>query len=996
MFIQVNTMIKFPRGSEWRKWDLHVHTPKSIVQNYGGDTEAAWDAFIEKLAALPPEIKVVGVTDYLFCDGYDYLLTRRNEFPNIELLIPNIEFRLNTFSGQPGNSKRHNFHVLFDPSVDVQDIRGQLLNCLSTGYLIEDNTEWQQTPTRRSLEELGQKIKAVAPPGNSIHTKTDLEVGFVNITYKREDIEALLKKTPFKGKFVTAIGYSEWDQSRWDQSAAEKRTLINSANFCLTSLDDPLKISANREDLIINKLDSFVLHSSDAHDFNRIGQTLLWIKADPTFAGLKQVINEPRSRVFIGSTPPNFKPDHKVIKQISIHSSNGWFPEKFVIDLNRDLVTIIGGRGSGKSALAEAIAYGAGSKDNTEDAFLEKATKHKYPITGTKILLKWMEGSDTEFEVGKISEDQGLVQYLPQGAVEELCSHHNSEKLQKQIENVIFQALDETERMGASDFNELKTRILSGFQYEKEQITEKIHDINRKLNNLISILRNLPDKEKQLEEKKAELERLNKSLPELLPEDKKGQEDLSRLIEIKKKFEIKIVELQSRLSKVVAVETKVKVFKTKIKEFKEEVDTLLSDLAIDTKVFDVTLDEEGIRNALDDQKKIIVEQLKTLKEGEKNAVSILLSINEADLLFDNLQQLNAGIEEKQKETRAFETTKLKYQQQKKTILSVESSIKALDTEIKRIKSESVPEKEQIETERLESYCAYFELLKEEKVKMEELYKPLQKSLSAGTETDKKLVFEAQINYQLNSHFKDGLTIIDRTRKGNFREIESLKNALSSLWDEFFREEFDKLTLESSLKIILESFLIYEGKEIRIEEQLRENYTVEDFYNWLFDPTYFEIISSLKFDGTDLYLLSPGQKGIILLMLYLEIDKADYRPLIIDQPEENLDNLSVYKDLIEYFKDRKQYRQIIMVTHNPNLVVNTDAEQIVVANYNGKRTPRLEYCSGSLEDQARKIPEVDVEKFEDGIIEQVCNILEGGESAFAKRKKKYQISLRSKI
>jgi len=133
-------------------------------------------------------------------------------------------------------------------------------------------------------------------------------------------------------------------------------------------------------------------------------------------------------------------------------------------------------------------------------------------------------------------------------------------------------------------------------------------------------------------------------------------------------------------------------------------------------------------------------------------------------------------------------------------------------------------------------------------------------------------------------------------------------------------------------------------------------------------------------------LSPGQKGIILLMLYLEIDKGDYRPLIIDQPEENLDNLSVYKDLINYFRERKQYRQIIMVTHNPNLVVNTDAEQVIVANYNGKQTPRLGYDSGSLENQAEQLPNVSVEQLEDGIIEQVCNILEGGESAFKKEKR----------
>ena len=59
-------MTTYPRGSEWRIWDLHVHTPESITQNYSGD----WDRFIEELAALPPDIKVLGINDYWFFDGY--------------------------------------------------------------------------------------------------------------------------------------------------------------------------------------------------------------------------------------------------------------------------------------------------------------------------------------------------------------------------------------------------------------------------------------------------------------------------------------------------------------------------------------------------------------------------------------------------------------------------------------------------------------------------------------------------------------------------------------------------------------------------------------------------------------------------------------------------------------------------------------------------------------------------------------------------------------
>jgi hypothetical protein len=987
----------YPQGSEWRKWDLHIHTPKSIIQHYGGDTEAAWSTFIQKLASLPVDIKAIAITDYLFCDGYEYLLTRRDEFPNIELMLPNIEFRLNTFSGTANNTKRHNFHVLFDPSVSIQDIRDQLLYCLSTGYKIQDGTEWQQTPTARSLEELGRQIKTAAPASNTVHSKSDLEVGFDNITYKREDIEKLLEKNCFKGRFVTAVGYSEWDQSKWDQSAAEKRSLINSAHFALTNLDDPAKIEENCKDLIENKLNSLVLHASDAHGLDRVGQTMLWIKADPTFAGLKQVLNEPEARVFIGATPPNYKPDHKIISQVSIPSSNGWFAENFELKLNRDLVTVIGGRGSGKSALAEVIAYGAGSEDETDDAFLKKAAKHKNSIKGTLISLSWADGTTTEFRVGDLTGDHGLVRYLPQGVVEELCSHKNSDKLQKQIEKVIFQFLDETERMGASDFDELRTRILSNFEYEKGQVVRKIRDINQKLSNLSGILAGLPEKQKIFDEKKKELERLNKSLPELPAEDKKGQEELASLAELKKKFESKIIELQSRLNTIADIETKIKVFKTQIREYHEDTSPLLAELGIiEPKIFEVNINEVDIKALLDAQKIDVVNKLKILRDGKKTEVVTLINISVKELPFANLKALNQGIEDKQKETRAFETTKIKYQQQKKTALALDGSIKALEKEITKIQTGSSSEKNQLEKERMEAYCSYFALLREEKIHMEVLYKPLQNSLLAGTDTDKKLVFEAQINYRLDQHAKDGLDIIDRTRKGSFREISNLKTALNGFWDECVRNDFDNAALETELNKILTNFMTCEGEDVQIQDQLRENYTLEDFYNWLFNPTKFEIVSSLQFDNTDLYVLSPGQKGIILLMLFLEIDKEDYRPLIIDQPEENLDNLSVYKDLIKYFRDRKEYRQIIMVTHNPNLVVNTDAEQVIVANYNGKRTPRLEYSSGSLEDQAKHIPNIPVADLEDGIIEKVCDILEGGEHAFEKRKKKYQISTKSQI
>jgi energy-coupling factor transporter ATP-binding protein EcfA2 len=126
-------------------------------------------------------------------------------------------------------------------------------------------------------------------------------------------------------------------------------------------------------------------------------------------------------------------------------------------------------------------------------------------------------------------------------------------------------------------------------------------------------------------------------------------------------------------------------------------------------------------------------------------------------------------------------------------------------------------------------------------------------------------------------------------------------------------------------------------------------------------------------------LSPGTRGIVLLLLYLVIDKHDRRPLIIDQPEENLDPKSVFEELVPHFREARKRRQVVIVTHNANLVVNTDADQVIVASSeqkDGPGLPRVSYRSGSLEN-----PE---------IRKAVCDILEGGERAFLDRERRYRL------
>lgn len=90
----------YHRGSEWRKWDLHVHTPFSHASEYKGATDSEkWVNFFKELEELTSDIKVIGINDYLFLDGYKKVLAykKAGNLKNIELILPVIEFRLKEF-----------------------------------------------------------------------------------------------------------------------------------------------------------------------------------------------------------------------------------------------------------------------------------------------------------------------------------------------------------------------------------------------------------------------------------------------------------------------------------------------------------------------------------------------------------------------------------------------------------------------------------------------------------------------------------------------------------------------------------------------------------------------------------------------------------------------------------------------------------------------------------------------------------------------------------
>jgi len=124
---------KYKRGSEWRKWDLHVHTPKTLCSNFGGDTDEIWKKYFEALESLPEDIKVLGINDYLFLEGYKEVLKYKQNggLKNIDLILPVIELRLKEFVGS-NELRRLNYHIIFadDDLLKAEQIETQFLSGL--------------------------------------------------------------------------------------------------------------------------------------------------------------------------------------------------------------------------------------------------------------------------------------------------------------------------------------------------------------------------------------------------------------------------------------------------------------------------------------------------------------------------------------------------------------------------------------------------------------------------------------------------------------------------------------------------------------------------------------------------------------------------------------------------------------------------------------------------------------------------------------------------
>ncbi|HDY75317.1 MAG TPA: hypothetical protein ENH49_02205, partial [Candidatus Marinimicrobia bacterium] len=194
----------FPKGSEWRKWDLHVHSPLSILNNQFpklGTGEPEWEPFLQKLESL--DMAVIGITDYFTIEGYKKLkqFKEQDRLQKIYTVLPNIEFRLkNIVSSRSGDEKRLNLHVIFSEEVSVGDIEEHFLHDIPFYYQGDPQNRDERRKLKISnLEALGNELMEHHEPFRRMAI-SPLEIGAMQAVVDHEEITDLLTKdSRFKG-----------------------------------------------------------------------------------------------------------------------------------------------------------------------------------------------------------------------------------------------------------------------------------------------------------------------------------------------------------------------------------------------------------------------------------------------------------------------------------------------------------------------------------------------------------------------------------------------------------------------------------------------------------------------------------------------------------------------------------------------------------------------------------------------------------------------------
>lgn len=978
-------VIGCPSGSEWRRWDPHLHAPGTLLNDqFAGN----WDGYLTALETAEPPVQVLGITDYFSIGSYRQVREYRaaGRLSNVKLIFPNVEMRLDVATEK---KRSINIHLLFSP--DDDDHEAQIERVLADLEFEYGGRKYRCTAT--DLAALGrahnprQTDEAAARCEGANQFKVSLgqlRQFFRSDTWVHQNCIVAVSGSSNDG---TAGVQKDASFAAWRMEVERFAQVVFSPNA--GSRDFWLgKHPSHPREAIERDYGSrkVCLHGCDAHCVAKTpvpdDERFCWVKGDPSFESLRQAILEPDERVHIGREPLDRYDARMCIAQVNT-SLTPWLTCG-PIPLNPGLVAIIGSRGSGQTALADMLAAGAGASapHRVETSFLCRAAHH---LHNGLVELRWGDGTA---EVWRLCPDHGdlevegaeNVQYLSQQFVEQLCSAEGlAVELRKEIERVIFEATSPTDRYDADSFDQLAEIHLAPIRETRGSIQEAIELTSSQVLEEDALGLRVEPIEKEITQLEKRIAQAKQEMLSLTP---KGKEDRAK----------RLAELEAAATTLSVTVDKQKRVLVRVQDLKKEVVRLRSTAFVQLQArLKSEYTEVGLSEAawvefapkFDGSPERVLHDRTAEVEG---VIRVMLD-GDPDKPFDPATTplrgwpLTALLKERDQvkaEVGIDAQKQRRYADLQRGLEKDERTLQRLRGELQHARGAAGRRNTLVERRRAH-YQDVFDTYLQEREVLERLYKPLQQHLESAEGSLSRLRFSVSREIDLKAWVDAGETLFDLRKESRIRGHGALLREADSLLHATWKFGTAQAVSEAMQKFIRELYPEFKKSIPSTVTPNDETEWMQRVAAWLYSTHHVKLRYSITYDGVAIEHLSPGTRGIVLLMLYLVIDRHDQRPLIIDQPEENLDPKSVFEELVPHFREARKRRQVIIVTHNANLVVNTDADQVIVASAErreGHGLPQVHYQCGSIEN-----PE---------IRRAVCDILEGGERAFLDREKRYRL------
>lgn len=579
------------------------------------------------------------------------------------------------------------------------------------------------------------------------------------------------------------------------------------------------------------------------------------------------------------------------------------------IEFSSSMNNLVGVRGAGKSSIIEAIRYGLDLPFGN----------NSIDISYKNELVKQLLGSAGKITI-KIKNSDGK-----EFTVDRVFNHALEIKLDGELKNLNTSLiLKKPLYFGQKDLsnyrddfeNDLISKLIGDKTKDIEQkIETKKQEIRIQLEN-IKKYDNLENKKEEVNQK---IEELNLKIDEFKKHN----------IEEKLKKQIEFDKDNSNFTNIIK----------DLQDFRNDVNSFLSSYE-DGKFFDNLKNYQSTEN-----QDIFKELYKIIDISKQNFLDISNQLKQLLDSFKNINSVNISFKDKYK---AFKDEFLRIQRE----INLPNNLRADD------------------------FINYTKMLNSQKLMKNEIEKSFEKKLDNDNNL-KKLLSE------LNELYREEFKIIDEEvqKINESQESISIKSefkANKNEFDKFLRNIFGGSGLMKNDYDMLTSNYV---DPIAIYEDF-ENISLGGNKLLLFRERFKDSLASMLtykvpnkidifYNGKELAKHSLGQRASALIIFILT--QKDNDVIIIDQPEDDLDNQTIYKEVIKELIKLKSKTQFIFATHNANIPVLGDCEQIVVCDYEEKK---INIEMGSIDNH--------------NIQQKIINIMEGGKDAFNKRREIYNL------